>query len=311
MVFEKFQRVRAPLKEYLQVCKGMVVKLILFATGINFTNFHSPYGLLKMNPPMNLSLFQVDAFTSQRFGGNPAAVVPLKEWLTDETLQNIALENNLSETAFFIPKNGCFHLRWFTPVAEVILCGHATLATSHVLWTEMDYSEEAIVYQTKSGRLNVKKEGNYYTMDFPTDNILKSPTPRVVRNALDANILEVFKGREDYLVRLSSKEELAGLNPDFKKLAELKSRGVIVTAEGTEVDFVSRCFYPYYGIDEDPVTGSAHTTLAPFWAKRLGKNNLTAKQISNRGGFLKITYKGERTIISGQAVTYLKGEIII
>ena len=260
---------------------------------------------------MNLKIYQVDAFTHQRFGGNPAAVVPLQEWLPDEVLQNIAVENNLSETAFFIQNNGHFDLRWFTPATEVQLCGHATLATAHVLWDEMGFDKEEITFQSLSGKLGVGKSGGFYTLDFPTDNLTAADLPKAIREGLGATVLETFKGREDYLVLLGSQEEVEQLQPDFKTLAQLKARGVIATAKGRGVDFVSRCFFPYFGIDEDPVTGSAHTTLAPFWAKKLGKDQMTAKQISKREGFLKIKLNGERTHISGQAVTYMKGEIFV
>lgn len=260
---------------------------------------------------MNLTIYQVDAFSNKQFGGNPAAVVPLKDWLPDEVLQNIALENNLAETAYFIERNGYFDLRWFTPAVEVNLCGHATLATAHVLWKEMGYNKNEITFQSKSGQLGVKKEGDWYTLDFPTDNLTHIETPAIIQEALDVPILETHLGREDYLVLLESQEVVEGLSPDFKKLMALKARGVIVTAEGEDVDFISRCFFPTFGIDEDPVTGSAHTTLAPYWAKHLSKNDLTAKQLSKRKGFLKIKWNGERTAISGQAVTYMKGSIFI
>lgn len=260
---------------------------------------------------MNLTIYQVDAFTNKQFGGNPAAVIPLKEWLPDEMLQNIALENNLSETTYFIEQNGFFDLRWFTPAAEVDLCGHATLATAHVLWKELGFDNEEIVFQSKSGRLGVKKEGSWYTLDFPTDQLKPVETPEIIEEALGVPVLETYQGREDYMVVLESQSVVEGLSPDFKKLMSLKARGVIATAEGKDVDFVSRCFFPFYGIDEDPVTGSARTTMAPFWAKKLSKNDLTAKQLSKREGFLKIKWNGERTAISGQAVTYLKGSIFI
>ncbi|MDF1811496.1 MAG: PhzF family phenazine biosynthesis protein [Verrucomicrobiales bacterium] len=260
---------------------------------------------------MEHRIYQIDAFTDKRFGGNPAAVIPLEEWLPDEVLQNIALENNLSETAYFTEQNGCFDLRWFTPATEVDLCGHATLATAHLLWTELGYAKSEIKFGSKSGPLGVKKEGEFYTMDFPTDQITEVDTLESIAEALEAKVLQTFRGKEDYLVLLESQAAVEQLKPDFKKIASLHSRGIIATAEGTDADFVSRCFFPLYGIDEDPVTGSAHTTLAPFWAGRLGKNELTARQLSKREGFLKIAYKGQRTLISGQAVTYMKGTIFV
>ncbi len=258
---------------------------------------------------MTLDIFQVDAFTHQLFGGNPAAIVPLENWLPDETLQNIAAENNLAETAFFTKNKENYHLRWFTPVTEVDLCGHATLATAHVLWQHLDFGGNEIAFQTRSGILKVKQDGGYYTMDFPTDNIEKTEAPELVVRSLGIEPIETWKGREDYLVLLENQAVVENLKPDFRTLSQLKARGVIATAKGGDVDFVSRCFFPYFGIDEDPVTGSAHTTLTPFWAKRLGKNELSARQISKRGGFLKCHLKGDRTEICGQAVTYLKGSI--
>ncbi len=260
---------------------------------------------------MNLDIYQVDAFSGKCFGGNPAAVIPLNEWLPDATLQKIASENNLSETAFFIQKNGHFDLRWFTPVFEVDLCGHATLATAHVLWQELGFEKDSIKFQSKSGELGVKRDDRLYVLDFPTDRLEKTEVPDIIKASLNVNILEIYKGREDYLLLLESQSVLESLKPNFNKLAELKTRGVIATSTGSDVDFVSRCFFPYFGIDEDPVTGSAHTTLAPFWSEKLGKTTMTARQISPRGGFLKIESKGERTAIAGEAVTYLKGKVFI
>jgi len=260
---------------------------------------------------MELTIYQVDAFTDQCFGGNPAAVIPLQEWLPDSVLQKIAQENNLSETAFFIKKDGYFDVRWFTPVTEVNLCGHATLATAHVLWNELGYGGSQIKFQSRSGELGVTKEGSFYVLDFPTDNIEKADTPVIILDSIQAPILETYKGREDFLLLLGSQTEVRNLHPDFHKLRELKTRGVIVTAAGEDVDFVSRGFFPFFGIDEDPVTGSAHTTLAPFWAKKLGTSTMTARQVSQRGGFLKIELKGDRTAIAGQAATYLKGRIYL
>jgi PhzF family phenazine biosynthesis protein len=260
---------------------------------------------------MQLKIFQVDAFTNQLFGGNPAAVVPLEKWPADEILQNIAAENNLSETAFFIRNQGRFDLRWFTPTTEVKLCGHATLAAAHVLWQQMGYQTEEISFQTHSGLLLVKKEGDFYTLDFPTDKLEKVELPEIVSASLDVAPLETFKGREDYLVVLESEDAVASLKPNFQILGKLEARGVIATAPGRETDFVSRCFFPFFGIDEDPVTGSAHTTLTPYWAKRLEKPTLTARQISKRGGALQCRLEGDRTYITGQAVTFLIGTITI
>lgn len=256
-------------------------------------------------------MFQADAFTDKVFGGNPAAVIPLDSWLPDETLQAIALENNLSETAFFIQTDNGFHIRWFTPATEVDLCGHATLATAHILWSELAYNGDEISFLSRSGHLGVSKDGNWYTLNFPTDNIEQIETPELILQSLELTPLETWKGREDYLVLVDHQPVVENLKPDFRTMARLKSRGILVTAPGADVDFVSRCFFPAFGIDEDPVTGSAHTTLTPFWAKKLNKTELAARQISARGGFLKCRLQGDRTAISGQAVTYLEGVIVV
>lgn len=258
---------------------------------------------------MEITLYQADAFTNQLFRGNPAAVCPLKEWLPDATLQAIAAENNLSETAFFIPKGPDFQLRWFTPAIEVALCGHATLATAHILFQHLGHPRNTINFHTLSGPLSVSRGDGLYIMDFPTDILEPTPAPAVLLQALQAEPVEVFTGREDYLIVLESQEQVARLRPDFQLLRQVKGRGVIATAPGEEVDFVSRCFFPNAGIDEDPVTGSAHTTLTPYWAERLSRQELTARQISARGGELKCTMLGERVAIAGQAVTYLEGRI--
>ncbi|MBI5915002.1 MAG: PhzF family phenazine biosynthesis protein [Bacteroidetes bacterium] len=260
---------------------------------------------------MHLRIFQVDAFTDHLFGGNPAAVVPLEAWLPDEMLQQIAAENNLAETAFFIKNKEGYHLRWFTPAVEVDLCGHATVATAHVLWQHLGFEGNELSFYSRSGILGVKKDGDWYTLDFPTDHIEQVETPDILEKALDFQPSETWKGREDYLLFVENQAVVERLDPDFRLLAQLKSRGVIVTARGADVDFVSRCFFPAFGIDEDPATGSAHTTLMSFWAKKLGKNDLTARQISRRGGYLKCTLQGDRTAISGQAVTYLEGKLTI
>jgi PhzF family phenazine biosynthesis protein len=260
---------------------------------------------------MQISLYQVDAFTDQLFRGNPAAVCPLKSWLPDHQLQAIAGENNLSETAFFIPTNNAYHIRWFTPAIEVDLCGHATLATAHVLFNHLDAASEILTFDSRSGQLTVSKEDQYYILDFPSDMIESTLAPKVLLDALKVQPKEVFMGREDYLVILESEEEVAALEPDFRLLKEVKGRGVIVSAPGKEVDFVSRCFFPNAGIDEDPVTGSAHTTMTPYWAERLSKQALTAMQISKRGGRINCTMLGDRVALAGQAITYLEGSIFI
>jgi predicted PhzF superfamily epimerase YddE/YHI9 len=258
---------------------------------------------------MRLPIYQVDAFTDCLFGGNPAAIVPLETWLPDELLQEIASENNLSETAYFVRLKEGFHLRWFTPACEVDLCGHATLATAHVLWRHLRYDGNTVRFCSRSGWLGVGREADFYVLDFPTDELEKVRTPGIVAQALECTPAETLKGREDYLVILKNESMVENLAPDYKLLATLKTRGIIATAPGVEVDFVSRCFYPSFGINEDPVTGSAHTTLTPYWAGRLGKTELTARQISRRGGFLKCRLSGDRTFIMGKAVTYLIGQI--
>ena len=266
---------------------------------------------VKIKTKMALSIYQVDAFTSQLFGGNPAAVIPLETWLPDATLQAIAEENNLSETAFFVPSENEYHLRWFTPVAEVDLCGHATLATAHVLWNHLHYSGESVYFRSRSGPLTARKNSRWYTLDFPADKLEETLPPGPLVHALNTEIQACFKGREDFLVLLNDEDSILGLQPDFASLRKLEGRGVICTAAGNDADFVSRCFFPVYGIDEDPVTGSAHTTLTPFWAKRLGKTKLSARQLSKRGGTLVCELHGNRTLISGQAVTYLIGELLL
>lgn len=264
------------------------------------------------NNPKTITIFQVDAFTSQRFKGNPAAVCPLDAWLPDATLQSIAAENNLSETAFFVKGGeGDYELRWFTPAIEVDLCGHATLAAAHCLFTHLGHNSKQITFGSRSGLLTVSKEGSEYMMDFPADNIEKVVAPKVLIEALGVEPVEVFTGRDDFLVILESEAEIAKLSPDLRLLKQVRCRGVIVSAPGSTTDFVSRCFYPAAGVDEDPVTGSAHTTMTPYWAERMSRQEFTARQLSERGGDLRCTMLGERVAISGQAVTYLKGEIFV
>lgn len=257
---------------------------------------------------MKFPIYQVDAFTEKPFGGNPAAVCPLKEWISDELMQNIAAENNLSETAFFVKEGDVFGLRWFTPAVEVDLCGHATLATAHVLFDELGYEKEEVNFETKSGRLIVKKEGLRLLMDFPSDIMPKVEAPPILFQALGIDpTSDTFK-TDDYMVVLDKEKEVSALQPDFRLMKEVNSRGVIVTAPGEEVDFVSRFFAPQSGIDEDPVTGSAHTKLTPYWSEVLGKKEMQARQISERLGVLTVRDKGERVEILGKAVTVLKGE---
>jgi PhzF family phenazine biosynthesis protein len=259
---------------------------------------------------MKTKLYQVDAFTDKVFSGNPAAVCPLESWLPDSVMQSIAIENNLSETAFFIPLDDGFHLRWFTPKTEVDLCGHATLASAYVLFHLLDYSENKIRFLTREGDLFVERHGEELVMDFPSKIPVKCEVPDLLVEALGVAPLELFTN-EDYVALYSSEAEVKAISPDFKTLSEIDTRGIIVTSPGDSVDFVSRFFAPRFGIDEDPVTGSAHCVLTPFWAERLRKNVLTARQISTRGGDLKCSLKGSRVAIAGQAAQYMEADIFI
>ena len=257
---------------------------------------------------MKIPYYHVDSFTSQRFAGNPAGVCVLQEWLPDAVLQNIAFENNLSETAFTVPKGDHFALRWFTPATEVDLCGHATLATAFVVFHYLGYTEPAVRFQTQSGLLTVAREGDLLVMDFPARPPAPCETPEALLRGLGRQPLEVQRSR-DYFAVLATAQQVADLRPDFGELEKLDSLGVIVTAPGEQVDFVSRFFAPQVGIPEDPVTGSAHSTLIPYWAQRLSKKKLTALQLSRRGGELFCEDAGERVKIGGRAVAYLQGEI--
>jgi PhzF family phenazine biosynthesis protein len=259
---------------------------------------------------MKLPIYQVDAFSNKLFAGNPAAVCPLKEWLPDKTMQAIAAENNLAETAFFVPLDTGYRLRWFTPAIEVDLCGHATLATAHVLFAHLGYEQEEIRFQTRSGELKVSQANDWYQMDFPADKLKEvNHIPEAISEGLGFTPQQVYRGRDDYMVIVDNQAQIEALQPDFRALLQLGSRGLIVTAKGDEVDFVSRCFFPPAGIDEDPVTGSAHTSMTPYWSKVLNKKEMTAMQLSSRTGFVKCTLNGDRVLLSGQAITYLEGEI--
>lgn len=260
---------------------------------------------------MKLSIYQVDAFAENVFSGNPAAVVPLQEWLPTQTMQNIALENNLSETAFFVPVENGFHIRWFTPVTEVTLCGHATLATAHVLFKHLITKEKEIRFQSRTGELTVKKENELIVLNFPASEINETGFPIDIEKAFGIKPQQCYKGREDLMFVFESQEEIQNLKPDFLFLKTLEMRGIISTAPSEEFDFVSRFFAPREGINEDPVTGSAHTMLIPYWSDRLDKKEMVAKQISKRGGVLYCKHLGERVEIGGNAVTYLIGEIIL
>lgn len=260
---------------------------------------------------MKLTIYQIDAFAEKVFEGNPAAVIPLEYWLPDNLMQQIAMENNLSETAFFVPTENGFHIRWFTPLAEVNLCGHATLASAHVLFNHINYSENEIQFQSRSGILKVKKENELIVLDFPASPVKGIEIPEEVASAFQIQPVACFKGRDDYMLVFENEEQVALLKPDFQQLVRAKTRGVICTSKSETYDFVSRFFAPAVGVNEDPVTGSAHTMLIPYWAGVFGKNELTAKQVSARGGVVHCKNCGDRVEIGGKAVTYLTGEIIV
>ena len=259
---------------------------------------------------MNLEIYQVDAFTTEPFHGNPAAVVPLDAWLPDETMQKIALENNLSDTGFFVKEGDKYHIRWFTPSVEVPLCGHATLASAHILFNELKAAKDSITFLSKSGELRVDRQGDRLVLDFPAIFVDRIESADAIIAALGKQPVAIYKAT-DYLVIYDSEETIASLTPDFNALNKTDARGVIVTAPGNSVDFVSRFFGPGFGITEDPVTGSAHCALTPYWAQELGKNSLTARQISARGGDVFCELAGDRVKIGGYAALYLKGEIVL
>ncbi len=261
-------------------------------------------------------IFQVDAFTDQLFGGNPAAVVPLNQWLDDKTLQSIAMENNLAETAFTVPTENGYELRWFTPASEVALCGHATLATAYVLFTHLDCSDSSINFFTRqSGTLTVDNlSDGQLAMSFPSIPVSKNADIEKVTAALGVKPTALYSGHYsasefDYVAVLDTQQQVLEVKPVLAAFPTLTSRGVIVTSAGNDCDFVSRYFAPNFGIEEDPVTGSAHCLLAPYWAGILGKDKMQAKQISARGGILGCRVAGDRTVLTGGCVDYLQGEI--
>ena len=257
-----------------------------------------------------IPIYQIDAFTNRVFSGNPAAVCPLEEWPEDSLLQAIAQENNLSETAFFVPEEGRYHIRWFTPVAEVDLCGHATLATAFFIFNHTNTAGNEILFNSRSGMLKVTTENGILAMDFPSQSPIPCETPEELLKALNREPSEVLCS-EDYFVVYPRESDVVGLAPAMEKLKKLSLRGVTVTARGNDADFVSRFFAPKFGIDEDPVTGSAHCALTPYWSKRLGKKKLHARQVSKRGGEIFCEDRGDRVIIAGRAVQYMAGTITI
>ncbi|MBP7604474.1 MAG: PhzF family phenazine biosynthesis protein [Spirochaetes bacterium] len=259
---------------------------------------------------MNLTIYQVDAFTDRLFAGNPAAVCPLADrWPDDRLMLDMARENNLSETAFYIRRDDGYHIRWFTPAVEVDLCGHATLAAAHVLFEYEGHSSTGVSFGSRSGPLGVRKEGGWLVMDFPVDVIRKIDTSGEIASCFDIAPVETYRGKTDYLLIFRSENDILALKPDLGRIARLDARGVIVSARGSECDFVSRFFAPRAGVDEDPVTGSAHTTLVPYWRDILGKSEFSAVQLSARRGFLRCRDRGERTEIAGKAVLYMRGEV--
>ncbi|MGI9206114.1 MAG: PhzF family phenazine biosynthesis protein [Woeseiaceae bacterium] len=261
---------------------------------------------------MEFDIYQVAAFTCEKFGGNPAAVVPLSEWLDTTVMQKIAAENNLSETAFFVPSGaGEWEIRWFTPTVEVPLCGHATLASAAVIREKLGHTDWPIKLQSASGTLLVDIESDAFVLDLPANKPVPTGLPDGMREALGAPISESLIARDFYLVILEDEATVAHLNPNFTALRGMTEHGVIVSAPGVKVDFVSRFFAPAIGIDEDPVTGAAHCVLTPYWSRRLGKNSLVAQQISSRVGNLKCQNHGQRVKLTGDAVFYLSGRIFV
>lgn len=265
---------------------------------------------------MNLPIYQVDAFTNEVFRGNPAAVMPLKEWIPEDLMQQIAMENNLAETAFFVPlypgdSGGAdYHIRWFTPTLEIDLCGHATVAAAFVISECLKTEEKKIRFSTeKVGILEVTVEEDWYLLDFPSRMPEPVAEPALLYKALGIDHIKEVLVSRDYFVVLENEAAVRDLKPDFSLLKQLDRMGVIVTAKGDVADAVSRCFYPKAGIDEDPVTGSAHCNVVPYWSRQLGKKQLVCRQISSRGGELVCEDRGERVILGGQAVLFMKGEV--
>lgn len=257
---------------------------------------------------MELTVYQVDAFTRERFRGNPAAVIPLEDWLDDALLQNIALENNLSETVYFVAREGRYEIRWFTPQVEVPLCGHATLASAWVLFNILQYPKDSICFDSASGELVVSRSSAGLVMDFPAHPPQPALVNSTVADALGANPVEVHSGFM-HLYVYESEAQLRNLRPDFNALVAADTNPYICTAPGEEVDFVSRFFAPGKGVPEDPVTGSAHTVLTPYWAARLGRTRLHARQVSARGGDLQCELRGDRVQLTGNCVLFMQGTI--
>lgn len=259
---------------------------------------------------MNYKIYQIDAFADKVFKGNPAAVVPLTEWLPTNIMQQIAAENNLSETAFFIHENNHFHIKWFTPTIEIELCGHATLAAAFVIYNYLHYDKNEIHFVCQIGDLYVTKNEDWITLDFPAIETQTIKTPTLVAQAIGTHPIAFYDSKTKLVALLENEESVQNCQPDFTIINQL-DKSLLITAKGNEVDFVSRYFAPQLGVNEDPVTGSAHAVLIPFWAKKLNKSELTAMQLSARTGYLKCTYLNDRVKMSGHAICYLIGEIFI
>jgi PhzF family phenazine biosynthesis protein len=260
---------------------------------------------------MKLPIYQVDAFTSELFRGNPAAVVPLEKWLDDKTLQNIAAENNLAETAFFVKEDDNYNIRWMTPTTEVPLCGHATLASGFVFFNFIEKELESVKFMSASGELIVERNGDLFTLDFPSNKPKQIEISDTIIKCFDKRPLEALINGFYVLIIFDSEEYVRNFIPNFELLKLVHDHGVIISSKGKEVDFVSRMFAPNDGINEDPVTGSSHTVLVPYWSEKLGKKNFRAHQVSKRGGELFCQDAGERIKISGKAALYMKGTIFL
>jgi PhzF family phenazine biosynthesis protein len=261
---------------------------------------------------MELKVYQVDAFAEKSFGGNPACVVPLEQWLDETLMQQIALEHNQPETVFFVKAGDQYQIRWFTPTVEVDICGHATIASAYVLFNLLGYEGEKIeFFSHRSGPLSVTRNGELLTLDFPTDTISPVAIDETLLNCFTEVPLEAYRGRNDFMVVFSDEKTIREMQPVWSAITKLHSRGLIVTAPGDQVDFVSRWFGPQSGINEDPVTGSAHTTLIPYWRTVLQKDEMNALQVSSRCGKLHCQFKGDRVLISGSAVLYMIGTIYL
>lgn len=261
---------------------------------------------------MKIKIYQVDAFTDKVFSGNPAAICPLYSWPSDDLLQKIAMENNLPETGFYLKKGKEYQIRWFTPTVEVDLCGHATLAAAHVIFNHQDHPTDEIQFiSPRSGKLSISRQSDFITMNFPSDTFKKVELSSELIACFDIKPKEALKGKTDFMLVFDNESQIANIQAHLHLISKIDARGIIVTAPGDKVDFVSRFFGPQSGIDEDPVTGSAHTTLTPYWAKKLGRIELTAIQLSKRKGYLKCVFLNERVEISGHARTYMTGEIEI